>query len=307
MQSRSRLRAAFTLVELLVVIAIIAILIALLLPGVQKVREMASRSQCQNNLKQLGLAVHNQSMRVLTGTFFPTNGGPAPGQVNKIATNPFGGEGFWGVADRWRPPREQTACWAYTILPFLEQKSVVANDAQGAGIQTFLCPTRGRNGSYSVPANDPVFAGVTYIDGGRNPWSTTDYGCNWYLIINRWWAGGCPIAGEPIRYQDVTDGLSNTLLLGEKAMDPRAYHTGGWYFNEPIFSGGSCGTGRSGTLVIPDQPGNAFPNNWGSAHPGGVQFVFADGSVRQLSFGTSGGLMKALMSPAGGETVNADN
>ena len=233
--------------------------------------------------------------------------GPAPGQINKIATRVGSTEGgFWGVANRLLPPREQTGCWAYTILPYLEQLNVVEKDAQDVGIPVFVCPTRGRNTSYDVPDNDPVFAGVTYISSGRNPWSTTDYGCNWYLIINRYWAGGCPIAGEPIRVQDVTDGLANTLLLGEKAMDPRSYNTGGWWFNEPIFSGGSCGTGRSGTLVIPDQSGNAFPNNWGSAHPGGAQFVFADGSVRQLTFGTSGGLMHALMSPAGGEAVSGE-
>jgi hypothetical protein len=108
----------------------------------------------------------------------------------------------------------------------------------------------------------------------------------------------------PLTQADVKDGLSNTVLAGEKALDTRSFNTGSWLWDEPIFSGGSGGTDRWGTAVIADGAGTAFPTNWGSAHGGGALFVFGDGSVRALGFGVNGDVVFALLTPDGGEAVN---
>jgi prepilin-type processing-associated H-X9-DG protein len=266
---------------------------------VQQVREAASCTACRNNLRQLGLAVQHY---VHDFRCFPTNGGPAPGQVNVIATN----GGYWGLGNRNARPSLQTGCWAYSILPHLEQQNVVAQDDQGAALRMFLCPTRGRMQPQTVPDYDDVFKS-TYVSGGRNPWTLTDYAANWYLIVNRWPAGGCPVAGPPLTPAQVRDGTANTLLLGEKAMDPREYDLGTWFHNEPIFSGGSDGTARRQGVITRDTVADDFPWNWGSAHPGGCQFVFADGSVRTLRYATPPDTVLALMTPAGGEVVGPED
>jgi prepilin-type N-terminal cleavage/methylation domain-containing protein len=297
-------RRAFTLIELLVVIAIIAVLIGLMLPAVQQAREAAARTTCRNNLHQLGVALMQHAMNY---RYLPTNGGPSPGQINQGATN----GGWWGLADPTAPPRDQTGSWGYSLLPFLEQQNAVAANDQGVAAKVFLCPTRRRNQPQVVPAVDPITPPqVTYTNvGGRNPWCKTDYACNWWLLINRWPAGGAPVAGLPLSLTDITDGASNTIAIGEKAMDPRRYNTGGWYFDEPIFTGGSCGTGRGGTVLLLDVAAGAsgnYPNNWGSPHRAGAHFVFADGAVRTIYYTTDSSLMTALLTPAAKDVVSLD-
>jgi prepilin-type processing-associated H-X9-DG protein len=162
--------------------------------------------------------------------------------------------------------------------------------------------------SEGPPVQDPVFPEWTYTNGGVNPWGKTDYAGNVNIILGNLARNNDPkgplLKSKTERIADIADGLSNTILVGEKAIDTRAYNTGGWYWDEPIFAGGGAGdTVRGGSLVVQDGSDIDFRNNWGSAHPGGAQFLFGDGSIRQLAYGLDEKVMKALLSPAGGEVV----
>ena len=94
----------------------------------------------------------------------------------------------------------------------------------------------------------------------------------------------------------VTDGTSHTLLAGEKAMDPTYYPTGSWYWDEPFFLGGSDSTSRKGNGLLRDKKGDFLDarENWGSAHPAGANFLFCDGSVHLIAYGTSAPIIQAL-------------
>ena len=310
---RSVSRLGFTLVELLVVIAIIGILIALLLPAVQAAREAARRSQCTNNLKQIGLALHNYNSSF---NKFP------PGYIAKIPNNITSSE---------------TGCWAWGtfVLPFLEQGSVYdALDPRGprspdvvaatpaglAALQTpldvFRCPsdTGPPLNNYDNTCPGHEMTGAYYsrfiTDGSAKiPIATSNY----VMCAN---AGdsttpavfpsqygpalGIGFQNSSIRFRDITDGTSNTFAVGERA----------WRFHNNLLAGaGTIYAISASPLVNIDQGGSwnikaAGTNvlgltydgpNWSrnnrqhqgrafnSPHPGGLQFVLCDGAVRFIS------------------------
>jgi prepilin-type N-terminal cleavage/methylation domain-containing protein/prepilin-type processing-associated H-X9-DG protein len=295
--SYSRSPAAFTLIELLVVIAIIGVLIGLLLPAVQKVRAAAARTQCANHLKQIGLAMtmHHDAFRV-----FPSNGGwDGQEQIASTSGQLFVPESIeagnptphlWGVGQPNLLPVKQTGSWAYAILPFVEQQNAYEQRAWMNALSLYICPARRLAQAQTAPASDQYGA---YISGGWS-WGKTDYAVN---------ALACPNRPVCLSLAQFTDGTSSTILVGEKAMDPKNYQTGTWYWDEPFFLGGAGGTERSQPAILRDASGIRFQFHWGSAHISGAQFLFADGSVHFIAYTTPSPIVLALLTLNGGETT----
>ncbi len=299
----SGVRPGFTLIELLVVIAILAILLGLLMPAVQRVRESANRTQCANNLKQIGLACHSHH-----------------GVTRHL---PSGGWGWRWVGDPDRGSgRNQPGGWVYQILPYVEQgdlrslgrggslaqKRAAALQLLATPLPLFNCPTRRTGGPY--PANGAIYfvstsghgvypaavaradyaassgnqladefrAGpesLTQGDDPHYPWPDTS-GCTG-LIFQR----------SQIRLTDITRGTSNVLLIAERYLNPDSYYNGADLAdNESMYVGFDNDIART-TYQPPqqDRPGYANTFSFGSAHDAGFLACFGDGSVRFIEYG----------------------
>ena len=323
-------RRAFTLIELLVVIAIIAILIGLLLPAVQKVREAAARMSCANNLKQLALACHNYSL---------TNNDALPPGVNVpigTANGMLFPSNIVYTTGKVGPPPfpAQFGSWMMYVLPYVEQDNlqrslnfggnqyVNCNGPNSVGAQVvkiFVCPSD----PMPSPVSTYTTGGVTYYFG-MNSYLGNGGTRSFFLDIN-YSNDGVFHLNSRVTVNGIGDGASNTFLAGER------------YHRDPVFNSTNLGPGKgidtlggwawANYLAVQDCTGSTrVPLNYlcppgsnprsfavsdpricafGSAHPNGANFAFCDGSVRFLTMTGTADLptYQALSTRNGGEPV----
>ncbi len=287
---RSRASSGFTLIELLVVIAIIAILIALLLPAVQQAREAARRTQCRNNLKQLGLALHNY--HDVHGIFPPSSIWEADPMNNLVDANAARG-------------------WIFHLLPYFDQ----ANLYNGADttVMTTADPVSSENMAALACPSDPNSDDRIMFN---QEMGTTNYlGNGGYrgLASNQFFYNCKPVPDltngvfnrKGVRIRDVTDGTSNTILAGERGVITKFGGWGMWNFSLL-----GCPSGHGDTMLTHDnwqfstvnggldyvggfRPPDNFADpagddifHWWSYHAGGGLFLLTDGSARFVSYNT---------------------
>lgn len=313
----SSLRRGFTLVELLVVIAIIGVLVALLLPAVQTAREAARRSQCSNNLRQLGLALHNHH--------------------DSFGVLPFGRTGG----------RPQSISWAPLILPYIEQKNLLdlftspipngsstfpmytpssetvttninisinninrtqfqATGAMNIPVKIFVCPTRRKptfvsadggsaNGGESGICSDYAVSYGTTTDATKND--------------GPFWLNDATHYGVGQRFAEISDGLSNTILVGEKHVNLQAFRQQPGVLDPSDFVVYSCRNAFSvGRIGGPNAPlaisqNDSYRNQFGSWHPGVVPVLFGDSSTQLLRTSMSTTVLGYLCSSIDGNAT----
>jgi prepilin-type N-terminal cleavage/methylation domain-containing protein/prepilin-type processing-associated H-X9-DG protein len=293
---------AFTLIELLVVIAIIGVLIGLLLPAVQKVREAANRARCQNNLKQIGIALHH---------YHDVEGSFPPGY-------------------RWQPtspddPRNTAPGWGWAalLLPYLEEQNLSGQihcalpveDASNAAarntvVKVYVCPSDRETGVFTIrnAAGAPLATAATNSYAGC-------YGAGGEIAADPGRGNGVFFRNSRVRLADIGDGSSYTIAIGERcALFTRTPWAGAVSHGTTRVTAGAPTSSTSveeaptqtlahtGSHTLNDPASD--PDDFFTPHNGAAMFLFGDGSVRPVRIGLSLTVLQALSTRAGGEVVS---
>jgi prepilin-type N-terminal cleavage/methylation domain-containing protein/prepilin-type processing-associated H-X9-DG protein len=316
---RNRTRG-FTLVELLVVIAIIAVLIGLLLPAVQKIREAAARAKCQNNLKQIGLGLqtHHDTYNALPPAFlwtdqnFPGGGGsPPPPRIDRPPPPAYTDPNWpgWG--------------WAAHILPFVEQAplhaqidftapavGVLGHVARGTPVALYVCPSDTHAGEHHFTTADGMKVAAAYTNSYAACW-----GALGMMSAEPQNGNGLFFRNSKVNIaRDIGDGTSNTLAVGERpasfarapwlgALDVAAIITtpGAPVYRSAAYPSAVMPTARVGNKTLNDPW--CEPDDFFTPHTGVMNAVYADGSVRTVKIGVDPAVFQAVATRAGGETL----
>ncbi|MGL4552295.1 MAG: DUF1559 domain-containing protein [Gemmataceae bacterium] len=324
----TRPRKGFTLIELLVVIAIIAVLIGLLLPAVQKVREAAARMQCSNNLKQLGLALHNHHDQFghLPAGALESHVGASPSAASRALRD--GTYKKFGVPVTDASGGGVEHSWAPFILPYLEQGNVAALYSRGANwasaanltaretqLKVMQCPSSPTNNQFNLKTVAGVAIRAAVGDyAPNNGYATALEGAGLVdVCVSR---DGVLDVNVSLSLPEIGDGTSNTLLLSEDAGRPNTYRAGrlvsagtstdgGWADrdNEYVTHGfTAAGTADPGPCHTNCTNGNEVY----SFHTGGANHLLADGSVRFIPASMDIRLFVKLLTRSGQDIVTAD-
>jgi len=290
-------RRGFTLIELLVVIAIIAILIGLLLPAVQKVREAGARLKCQNNLKQIGIAVHS---------YHDARGCMPPGGFN---------------------PWHSYMSWPYHILPYIEQDNIFRVGANGNSgtaqlqvVSIYACPSRRAPQQNAAQANRCLMDYAALTTGsslgstnegdlwgypGQDIWGDGWIGTQYGGVIVRGGDRNGTWVGNKVTMVSITDGTSSTIMISEKQLDRRYYASGDWHDDAGWGDGWDPDVIRFAGLPPIQDTNGVSGYRVGSAHSNGVNCLFADGSVKMIGYSVNQTTFHSLATRAGGEVIDS--
>lgn len=301
MSLRTARASGFTLIELLVVIAVIAVLIALLLPAVQQAREAARRTQCKNNLKQIGLAAHNYQS---TFGVLPDGGNDHSSWTSAS----------WPCGDCCSANNRGEWNWMYQILPNLEQSNLYnnLNDTQvyQTPVKTYYCPSR------RAPTIYGAYAKTDYAGNGGDGWTSYNG-----AMVRR----SCKL---PVDFTQITDGTSNTLFVGEKQQNDKNFGSSGGD-NEPWPNSGwdedqiriatvlptPLPIAVGSTYYGPPAPDSAYAPTettgtsiwstlFGAIHAGAFHGLLVDGSVRAISYNVDAETFRRICVRNDGLAVN---
>lgn len=328
-------RRGFTLVELLVVIAIIGILIGLLLPAVQAAREAARRTECKNHLKQIGLAIHNF---VGVKAVFPTGGDtPWPLIQDYLTGGSPNGPDKQGLSWAFQilPYLEQGSVYNLTTQQKIEQTPIGLyfcpsrrGPTQHPVEKTWLMDYAAATPSYRftpLPSFTPGAELLNEIDFWGCPsrciWEVPDGTEYWGVIVRTpWKLGPTPPSSsvpanstQPIGFAHILDGTSNTMMIGEKRLHPSLYDVGDWHDDQGWADGWDPDTVRFTFYPFrpdaedPELTERQFGFCFGSAHPAGMNAVFADGSVHSLNYNIDRILLNRLAHRSDGGVVDLSN